>query len=264
MNEPPSAPAAVPAPHVSPSLRDRPDGTAAFEVKFLLTEELAREVERRTAGLLALDPHTDPGLGNAYRTTTLYCDTPAFNVFFGTGPGRNRKHRLRRYGSASFAFLERKTKRGSEVSKRRSAVQLGEVCLLDDPVDSNPEWVGAWFRRRLAKYALRPVCRVSYQRSAYAGAVAEGPLRLTFDRNLRGTPADGWDLTPVEDGPDLLDGMVIVEFKFQGALPQVGKTIVEELKLVPGSASKYRRTMASTGLIELPRTGETPAARAAG
>src|SRR5262245_1368846 len=67
---------------LSPSLRPWiAGGAAAFEMKFLLEEVKAREVERLIAGRLAPDPHGEPALGNAYRISTIYCDTPEFDVF---------------------------------------------------------------------------------------------------------------------------------------------------------------------------------------
>lgn len=43
----------------------------AFEIKFLLSEDLAAQVESRFSGLLAVDPHADPALGGAYAITSL-------------------------------------------------------------------------------------------------------------------------------------------------------------------------------------------------
>lgn len=251
-----TGPANEPAPpHLSPSLRSRTVGAAAYEVKFLVSEEIAGAIERRVAAGLTLDPHADPSYGNAYQTTTLYCDTPALDVFHQTGPGKNRKYRVRRYGLAPFVFLERKTKRGTEVSKRRVGVSLADVGTLDQSrVD--PDWPGHWFRRRLSRFALRPICRVSYDRTAYVGGTSEGPLRLTFDRRLRGVLCRDWDVSPVDDGGDLLDSAVIVEFKFLGSLPSVGKRLVEELKLEPGPASKYRRFLRTTAMHTLRGAGD--------
>src|SRR5579884_4194362 len=61
------------------------DGPPAYELKFLLTEEQAAEVERRVASRLGLDTHADPALGKAYLTTSVYTDTPAFDVFSRNG-----------------------------------------------------------------------------------------------------------------------------------------------------------------------------------
>jgi hypothetical protein len=238
----------VPGALLSPSLlAGRGAGGTAYELKFLLDGDRARAVERRVAAVLARDPHADPARGGASLTTTLYCDTPAFDVFAGTGPGRCRKHRLRRYGAGAVAFLERKARRGARVRKRRTAVPLAELAELARP-QTGAGWPGHWFHGQLSRLGLRPVCLLSYDRTAYAGATTEGPLRVTFDRHLHGRPCDGWHLEPVGDGPDLMGGAVIVEFKFQGALPQFGKRLVEELRLSPGAASKYRRFLAGTGL----------------
>lgn len=244
-----SANQAEPA-HLSPSLRRREDGSAAYEVKFLVSEAIAATIERHAAAGLSLDPHADPKLGNAYRTTTLYCDTPALDVFHRSGSSSNRKYRVRRYGSAPFVFLERKMKRGTEVSKRRVGISLDELANLDAN-DAAADWPGDWFRKRLAALSMKPVCCVSYDRTAYLGGTSEGPLRLTFDRRLRGQLVNDWDLSPIADNGDLLEGSVIVEFKFQGALPAVGKRLVEDLMLAPGPASKYRRFLSTTAVPTL-------------
>jgi hypothetical protein len=235
-----------PDPAVSPGLYRDEDRTPAFEVKFLLTTAEAREVERRLRGGLAPDPHADPRLGGAYRVTSVYFDTPAFDVYHRADGFRRRKYRVRRYGDAPTAFLERKAKKQQRVRKRRSAVGLGEVVRIlgDVPAD----WDGAWFAQQLARRGLRPVCRVSYERVALVGACPEGPIRVTFDRAARGGPASSPEPHPVADGPTLLGDEVITEFKFLGAMPTVFKDLVEGLSLAPRSVSKYRRCVEAVGL----------------
>src|SRR5262249_23101153 len=61
------------------------DGPPAYELKFLLHEEQAGEVVARVARRLAPDPYGDPALGGAYRTTSVYTDTPQFDVFHRAG-----------------------------------------------------------------------------------------------------------------------------------------------------------------------------------
>src|SRR5258707_1177235 len=60
------------------------DSATAYEVKFLVTEDQVREVIARVVGKLALDPYADPVLDNAYLTTSVYTDTPNFDVFHRT------------------------------------------------------------------------------------------------------------------------------------------------------------------------------------
>src|SRR5262245_17899821 len=95
---------------------------AGYELKFLVTEPQAREIEERVGEQMVLDPHADPNLGNAYRTTSLYCDTAQFDVFHRLGSCKRRKHRLRRYDRTSEVFLERKIKWGDRVKKLRTMI----------------------------------------------------------------------------------------------------------------------------------------------
>jgi hypothetical protein len=232
---------------VSPGLYRDDSDTPAFEVKYLLTTAEAREVERRLRGRLAPDPHADPALGGAYRVTSVYFDTANFAVFRRADGYRRRKYRVRRYGGAPTAFLERKAKKQQRVRKRRVEVPLAELTTLAGEVPAG--WPGAWFAGQLAKRKLRPVCRVSYERIALVGAHPEGPIRVTFDRAAHGGTADGHSLEPVVDGPPLLGDEVITEFKFLGAMPSAFKDVIEDLRLNPQSVSKYRRCVEAVGLV---------------
>lgn len=225
----------------SPSLlRDAP----AFEVKFLLTGAQAAEAERRLRTSLVPDPHADPT--GHYRVTSVYFDTPAFDVFHRADGYRRRKFRIRRYGLSPTAFLEQKSRSGPEVKKRRTAVPLPELArLFEEPAD----WPGGWFAAKLARRGLRPVCRVSYDRVALVGASADGPVRVTFDRAAVGTEAAGPVPERVADGKALLADEVIAEFKFLGAMPAAFKDVVAELRLEPRGLSKYRRCAAAVGLV---------------
>ncbi len=216
-------------------------GPTAYELKYLLTEPQAREVQARIAKHLALDPFADPALGNAYLTTSVYTDTPTFDVLRRTKLLGARKYRVRRYGHAGPVFAERKTKRGDEVRKRRSPVPDGHLAPLSEP-EPCEGWPGEWFRRQVTARQLRPVCRVSYERVAFMGPSEAGAVRVTLDRHVRGTVADGWDPTPVAGG-ELLPGQVICEFKFRVAMPTMFKVIVADLGLAPATVSKYRTFM---------------------
>src|SRR5436305_1036093 len=118
----------------SPSLAPAGGGEGpAYELKFLLDETRAQEVEAWARRRLLLDPHGDPALGGAYQTLSLYCDTPDLDVYWGRPSYKRRKFRVRRYGAAPWVFLERKSKWGDRVAKRRSPVPGEEVALLANP-----------------------------------------------------------------------------------------------------------------------------------
>jgi hypothetical protein len=232
----------------SPSLVPPSDGAGpAYELKFLLDEALAQEVEDWARRRLSFDPHGDPDLGGAYRTTSLYFDTPELDVYHRTPSYRRRKFRIRRYGSTPGFFLERKSKWGDRVEKRRTLIPEEELTLLANPM-SVMTWPGHWFHRRLLLRRLRPACQIVYQRTAYVGSCAEGPLRLTLDRRLHGILTDEWSLAPLEGGLPLLTGRVILEFKFRAALPMPFKELVTSLRLNPHTVSKYRLCREAWGI----------------
>ncbi len=216
-------------------------------MKFLLTEGQAREVERVVGGKLAIDTHADPALGGAYLTTSLYTDTPDFDVLRRSAALGGCKYRVRRYGAAGPVFLEKKSRQGNRVQKWRSPVPVAELAALAGP-ERPGEWPGRWFHGHVLDHSLMPVCRIAYERVAYTGTAEGGTVRLTFDRRVRGEAEEGWAVAPVGDGPELLPERVICEFKFRHALPSLFKSVIADLGLAPGSVSKYRLFMASAGI----------------
>lgn len=236
---------------VSPSLAGVRGGVRAFEVKFVLDEATAAAVESRLASWLTPDPHTDPATGT-YDLTSIYCDTPAWDMYFREGPHSTRKYRVRRYGAAGPLFLERKTARKSMVRKRRTAVNgsdVGQVLSSDAPTDS------AWFVQQVHRAGLVPVCTISYARRAFFGQCRDGPMRVTFDRHIRGRQADGWSFNGSAPPPDrpLLAQVIVCEFKFRDAMPGPMKDAVAALRLEPRGVSKYRACIAAwAGELGLP------------
>lgn len=229
---------------VSPSLfADVANGPPAYELKFLLSEQLARAVEARSAQALSLDKYADPARGNSYPIVSLYTDSPEFDVYRRTPASGGCKFRVRRYGGTGPMFVEQKIKTGDRVRKRRAPVDANELTAIARG-ESPPGWTGGWFRDGVTEQNLRPICRIAYDRVAYLGTVEGGTVRITFDRNVLGAAEENWEVSPVAAaGPALLEGEVICEFKFRLALPALFKSIVEEFGLVPSPVSKYRRFM---------------------
>lgn len=224
-------------------MSDGPRGLPCYEIKFVLDEPRGRLVEAWADRHLPPDPHCEAALGNAYRTLTLYLDTPELDVF---RRGR-RKYRARRYGTSASIFLERKARTGDRVRKRRAAVAPEELSRLREGAPL-PGWAAAWFHRLMLARSLRPVCLVAYERVAYLDEGSDWPLRLTIDRGLRGVPACGWDLVDFAGGPDLLPGACVLELKFRGAMPALFKQLVVDMDLRPSASSKYRRCVVACGL----------------
>jgi VTC domain len=232
----------------SPSLRPWTPGEApAYEMKFLLSETLARDVEARLAPSLTIDPHANSELDRSYLITTVYCETPELDVLNGRGIHQRRKYRLRRYDDSNMVYLERKIKRGERVRKNRSVVAADELTRLAG-FETASEWPGDWFHRQLIRRRLSPVCCVSYLRRAWIGAVESGPVRLTFDRAIRGVALHEWLPRVTEPSRLLLEDQVVCEFKFRGSLPALFKATIHDLQLVPRGVSKFRHCLRALGI----------------
>jgi hypothetical protein len=230
-------PPAPPSSFESPGLGAGAGQGAAYELKFHLTEIEATAVEAWARHRLTPDPH---GRDGAYDIVSIYHDTPRLDVFHRSTGFRRNKFRVRRYDEGSFLFLERKTRRGDRVRKRRVSVPLSDLPFLSRSLV--PEsWQGAWFHRRLCVSGLRPTCKVAYQRTAFFGKSADGPLRLTLDRGLVGAPAHDWHVSPVDDGVPLLPEGVLLEMKFHVHMPALFRELLPHLPCQPARVSKYRR-----------------------
>jgi hypothetical protein len=230
--------------YLSPALARAFGGPPAFEMKFQLDPARAERVEHWARRHLSLDPFADPQQGDGYRVHTLYFDTPAGDLFRRVPGHARHKFRVRRYGSESVVYLERKTRVGDRVMKRRTRIDSAELGRLLEPVP-DPTWAGHWYWRRLAFRKLRPASRLSYDRAAFVAAGANGSLRLTLDRRVQCSPADGLLLGELSAPRLALDGVVIVELKFRAAMPAPFKALLLEMELAPRSTSKYRLGVAA-------------------
>lgn len=238
---------------ISPGLLAPSKAAPAYEMKFLIDAAIAAEIRAWACRHLTVDPHAAALGGDAYSVRSLYLDTDTLDVLHRSPSYRRRKYRLRRYGGAPDIFLERKSRSGDRVAKRRSEVSQDEVNRLLSPV-FDPAWAGFWFQRKLIERGLKPRCLVGYERIAYVGQAADGPIRLTLDSRVCSRLTDRWDLNEIDDGVPLLTDRVILELKFRMTMPMLFKTLVLDTGLHPGRASKYRLGMAAHGLATNVRT----------
>jgi hypothetical protein len=233
---------------LSPSLNVRESRALASEIKFVVTAAQADEIAGWARARLGADPNVSGEGGDVYRITSLYFDTDRFDVFHRNGSFGRGKYRIRRYDSAKSAFLERKLKTHNLVCKRRTKVKIRELDrLLNGGRD--PAWDGDWFHRRLAARELRPVCQVTYLRTARVSMTEGGPIRLTLDRAIRTAAIDGPRFQAVEDSMPLAGEPLILELKFRAPFPEQFRELVEEFGLAAMPVSKYRTAAATLGLV---------------
>src|SRR5262245_19132804 len=217
-------------------MESRENRAFAYEIKFLIPAGRAEAVRNWARKLLDRDPNAEGSGGDTYRITSLYFDTAAFGVFHREGSHGRAKYRIRRYDSASTVFLERKLRARGVVTKRRTMVPATDLRWL---AESDPDWRGNWFRRRVDARGMSPTCEITYLRTARVGMTGTGVVRLTIDDDLCASPVAAAAFRPFTSGTPLLVGQSILEMKFRMAMPPMFKEIVGEFQLTPQPISKY-------------------------
>lgn len=215
----------------------------AAELKFLVTPDVGAAIRLWARTHLTADPHGGGPEHDHYTTTTLYTDTVNGDVFHRRGSYGRSKYRVRRYGASDVAFLERKLRTRSMLSKRRTLIPLEELAHLSVGVNRDP-WIGDWFAARVDSRHLAPVCQVTYERTARVTNTSYGLARLTVDEGLAAQHIAGWAYESPRYTPVLTDRQ-IVELKFAIAMPALFKTLLETFGLVPEAVSKYRLAAAT-------------------
>jgi hypothetical protein len=216
----------------------------ASEIKFVVDPALGHEIRSWARTHLEADPHGTGSFGDEYQITTLYFDTPTLHVLRRRGSYGRAKYRVRRYGAGDVIFLERKLRRPRLLVKRRTKVSIDDLVRV---TSDTADWGGSWFGKRLAARGLAPVCQVRYTRTARGTLIDGGAARLTIDDATSATAIDGASFTDAAGVP-FLDRQLIVELKFRANLPSVFTRLIEEFRMVPKTASKYRLSMAALGL----------------
>ena len=188
---------------------------SASEIKFLLDEGQAPAIRAWARANLQPDPHGGGPFTDAYTTSTLYFDTRQLDVFNRRSSFGRAKYRVRRYGDATSVFFERKLRQPGVLIKRRTLDSIDAMQRLEQD-EADAGWVGHWFHRRLLARRLRPVCQVTYDRTARVASTAEGLVRLTLDGNLRAASIGAPAFVP-DAGEPFLAGHNILELKYRRA-----------------------------------------------
>jgi len=210
----------------------------ARELKFLVDGSLGPRLREWARQHLSRDGHGSGPFGDEYTVTSLYFETPEFDVYRRRGSYGRSKYRIRRYGTADVVFLERKFRTNRLLSKRRTIVPIPDLDHLAGP-EAEPGWPGYWFHRRVLLRRLSPLVQMSYDRTARVGMASAGPMRMTVDTSLRVLPMPDRAFIPGVGFP-LIEGKCIVELKYRIEVPVLFKRLVETFTLEPAPVSKYR------------------------
>lgn len=209
------------------------------EVKYLLSETEYAAVRSAIAPYMTEDKY------GKHTICSLYCDSGNSDLIRRSldKPVYKEKLRLRTYGvptDDSAAFLEIKKKFKGVVYKRR--IQMSYKELFDyvskgiRPEKSSQvlEEIDAM----ISRCGLAEKMVICYDRRAFFGN-DDLEFRITFDGNIR-SRSDMLDLR-MGDGGKLVEGQPfrVMEIKSAGAVPLWLCKTLSELKIYPGSFSKY-------------------------
>ena len=219
------------------------------EVKFLVSAATGQDIAAWVREHLTADVHGHGVHRDEYRVTSLYFETASGDVFHRRGSYGRSKYRIRRYQDEPTAFLERKLRTATLLVKRRTIVPLEALDRLAAHAVAEHD-PARWFDRRLRLRRLQPVCQVSYRRIARHAQTLAGAARLTLDADVAALASGHCGFVNAA-GTGLLAGEMILELKYRSHVPAAFKRLVEEFRLNPRPASKYRlaaRTLGVAGI----------------
>ena len=224
------------------------------EIKYIISAKQHDDLLKALEGRMQADEF------GITRICNVYFDTPDFRLIRESieKPMYKEKLRLRTYGipkDDDRAFIELKKKFNKIVYKRREIMPYRDAMsfLTERKKPENPsqilheiDWVLDFYP------GLAPAMDIFYDRQAYFGT--EDPaLRMTFDTNIDYRIED-LDLKNGSFGETLMDdGTYILELKITDAMPLWLSAILDELKIYPGSYTKYgnayKKLLLSGGII---------------
>lgn len=218
-----------------------------YEKKYLVPADKAAALQYRLRGYMELDENNKRQ--ELYTITNLYYDTDDSQLIRTSlsKPAYKEKLRLRSYGvpgEDSTAYIEIKKKVAGLVNKRRSAIKLSQAYsflesgILPEPASYTNTQVLSEVECILAKYAVKPVLFLAYDRKAYF-ASGQSDVRVSFDTNILARRCNLRLESGIYGQPLLEDDMWLMEIKVKDSIPIWLTRLLSEYRLYPTSFSKY-------------------------
>lgn len=205
------------------------------EKKYIINQNQYQILKEILDNKMVEDEHGKSTICNIYFDTDNY-DLIRHSI---TKPVYKDKIRLRSYNvptQADNVFLEIKRKYDKVVSKRRITIKLSDYYKmnLNNPKEQIEKELAYYFKF----YKLTPKVYLSYLRTAYYDKEDKG-FRITFDSNIIARIYD-LKLESGNYGESILPkGQYIMEIKTLNSIPLWLVKYLSDLKIVPGSFSKY-------------------------
>ncbi len=242
-----------------------------FELKYLITEEVARRLRNYVSSYLELDDYAVGRPNLSYPVHSIYFDSDDFQFCHASINGnRNRfKLRLRYYDEnpETPVFCEIKGRADNCILKRRCGLRRDAVASLaagrmpqkEQVLSPEPRhWATLQeFCRRLHLFRARPKLHNSYLREAWV-CPRGNDIRITFDRNILVEPCfQPHPVLRMRQPIRLANNEIVLEVKFTERFPDWFNAMVQRFDLVRSAFSKY-----TTGVLTIGenRFHRTPAA----
>jgi hypothetical protein len=233
-----------------------------FELKYLLTELKAAQVEQYIRSFMRLDKYSKRHRSGYYPIVSLYMDSEDIRLCRETLTGiKNRfKLRIRSYTDDTEypRFVEIKRRLNSIIIKSRATVPDCDIpaLLAGQTVPMRSETISFDTIKQFQLYMnvihARPMILVRYMRIAYEDDY-HNRLRVTFDRelayNVTKLPQVSFGNTGWQSYLSL-SGLVILEIKFTGHYPIWLNRMTKILDIRQVSISKYASSMQESCLLK--------------
>lgn len=209
------------------------------------------------------DPIVKKSADHSYVVSSVYCDTPNFAHYREKIDGlkNRRKLRFRTYSLNALEcpdiFLEIKRKKDAVIIKDRACIDYStytqlnadgySVLIQDGRFPMDQKTLVEEFYWHLVRWNMSPRIRVVYNREPLLGQY-DGSFRVTLDREIFGSPADGLFSTYGDKCPTL-PGWVVMEVKFNGLIPDWFHSIIQRYNLFRVPASKYCEAVRACNLF---------------
>lgn len=232
------------------------------EYKYLVPNALLDQIRSELRPYTELDPFAGKSQSSEYTVRSVYFDTPRLDCYEAklSGLGERKKFRIRGYDrpeESSIVFLEIKQKHGEFIEKNRAPLLHKDVNAFLASPDLEKHIIplsgtdleksdAQRFMYHYWRYGLRPAALVVYDREAFLGRF-DPSLRLTFDKNLRGSILPSLDMLYDEERLEYtMHRFTTLEVKFfRRALPAWVVSIIERYELPRMALSKYTICMDS-------------------
>lgn len=232
-----------------------------FELKYLVTEDVALAIRDFLSSYLVLDEYSVGRPNNSYLNHSIYLDSDDLRLYWDVINGNMNRYKLRlRYYNddpKSPVFFEIKRRLDNAILKQRAAVRREAVPLLlagqlPEPghlVSSNSKALVAIQRFCDLMMDLRasPKTHVAYLREAWMSE-NDNSVRVTLDRDVCSVPHFTADMPIHFENPTMpWPGKVILELKFTTRFPNWFRELVTVFGAMQTGVAKYAEGVALMG-----------------